>query len=215
MHGDEDQATGQHQPGAHLPGSRAPAGGRCRGRRHRPITGIEQVGIGVTLCDLDNAVGLPPIAVDEPTLTMNFRSILPAAGGQGRQVRHQPPDPRPPAQGTADQRRLRVRDTAERDVFERFRPRRLHLTILLETCAAKATSWPCPVRAVQRYRWRPLRNPTSMLTVDVEEHQGGVMEELGRRKGEMMDMVPDGRAACDRIPHSARGLIGFQGEFMT
>ena len=182
------------------------------------VTGIEQVGIGVTLCAVDNPVGLPPIMVDEPTLTMNFQvNTSPLAGKEGkfvtsRQIRERL------ARELLSNVALRVLDTPNADVFEVSGRGELHLTILLENMRREgyelAVSRP---RVVLREVDGEKREPYEMLTVDVEEgHQGGVMEELGRRKGELQDMQPDGKGRVRleyRIP--ARGLIGFQGEFLT
>ncbi len=182
------------------------------------VTGIEQVGIGVTLCAVDNPVGLPPILVDEPTLTMNFQvNTSPLAGREGkfvtsRQIRERL------ARELLSNVALRVKDTDNADVFEVSGRGELHLTILLENMRREgyelAVSRP---RVVLHEVDGEKQEPYEMLTVDVEEaHQGGVMEELGRRKGELQDMQPDGKGRVRleyRIP--ARGLIGFQGEFLT
>jgi GTP-binding protein len=182
------------------------------------VTGIEQVGIGVTLCAVDNPVGLPPIRVDEPTLTMNFQvNTSPLAGRCGkfvtsRQIRERL------ARELLSNVALRVLDTPDADVFEVSGRGELHLTILLENMRREgyelAVSRP---RVVLREADGEKQEPYEMLTVDVEEgHQGGVMEELGRRKGELQDMQSDGKGRVRleyRIP--ARGLIGFQGEFLT
>jgi GTP-binding protein len=113
---------------------------------------------------------------------------------------------------------LRVRDTGDDTVFEVSGRGELHLTILLETMRREgyelAVSRP---RVVYKEVNGERHEPFELLTVDVEDaHQGGVMEELGRRKGDLLDMQPDGRGRTRleyRIP--ARGLIGFQNEFLT
>jgi GTP-binding protein len=182
------------------------------------ITGIEQVNIGVTLCDPDHVDPLPPIAVDEPTLTMTFQvNNSPLAGREGkfvtsRQIRERLD--RELLKNVA----LRVEDTSEADSFLVSGRGELHLTILLENMRREgyelAVSRP---RVVFREINGEKCEPYEMLTIDVEEdHQGGVMEELGRRRGELQDMQPDGKGRVRieyRIP--ARGLIGFQGEFLT
>ncbi|MBS3934923.1 MAG: translational GTPase TypA [Sulfuritalea sp.] len=182
------------------------------------VTGIEQVGIGVTLCAVDNPVGLPPIMVDEPTLTMNFQvNTSPLAGKEGKFVTSRQLRERL-ARELLSNVALRVLDTPNADVFEVSGRGELHLTILLENMRREgyelAVSRP---RVVLREVNGEKQEPYEMLTVDVEEgHQGGVMEELGRRKGELQDMQPDGKGRVRleyRIP--ARGLIGFQGEFLT
>ncbi|MEK6298839.1 MAG: translational GTPase TypA, partial [Paraburkholderia tropica] len=113
---------------------------------------------------------------------------------------------------------LRVKDTGDETTFEVSGRGELHLTILIENMRREgyelAVSRP---RVVLHEVDGVKQEPYEMLTVDVEDaNQGGVMEELGRRKGEMLDMASDGQGRTRleyRIP--ARGLIGFQGEFMT
>jgi len=182
------------------------------------VTGIEQVGIGVTLCDPENPVGLPPLKVDEPTLTMNFQvNTSPFAGKEGKYVTSRQIRERLQKELLANVA-LRVEDTADADVFLVSGRGELHLTILLENMRREgyelAVSRP---RVIMKEVAGEKLEPYELLTVDVEEtNQGGVMEELGRRRGELQDMQPDGRGRVRleyRIP--ARGLIGFQGEFMT
>ncbi|NMG35198.1 translational GTPase TypA [Azoarcus sp. TTM-91] len=182
------------------------------------IAGIDQVNIGVTLCDPDHLEGMTPIAVDEPTLTMNFMvNSSPLAGREGkfvtsRQIRERL------EKELLKNVALRVNYTGDSDVFEVSGRGELHLTILLENMRREgyelAVGRP---RVVYKEIDGVKCEPYEMLTVDVEEdHQGGVMEELGRRRGELQDMQPDGKGRVRleyRIP--ARGLIGFQGEFLT
>ncbi|MFT4171046.1 MAG: translational GTPase TypA [Rhodocyclaceae bacterium] len=182
------------------------------------VSGIDQVGIGVTLCDPEKPEGLKPIAVDEPTLTMNFIvNSSPLAGREGkfvtsRQIRERL------EKELLKNVALRVKYTDDADVFEVSGRGELHLTILLENMRREgyelAVGRP---RVVYREVDGERHEPYEMLTVDVEEnHQGAVMEELGRRRGELQDMQPDGKGRVRleyRIP--ARGLIGFQGEFLT
>ncbi|MDP1653226.1 MAG: translational GTPase TypA [Rhodocyclaceae bacterium] len=182
------------------------------------VTGIEQVGIGVTLCDVANPVGLPPISVDEPTLTMNFQvNTSPLAGKEGKFVTSRQIRERLNKELLSNVA-LRVAETENADVFEVSGRGELHLTILLETMRREgyelAVSRP---RVIIHETAGEKQEPYEMLTVDVEDgHQGGVMEELGRRKGDLQDMQSDSRGRVRleyRIP--ARGLIGFQGEFLT
>ncbi len=182
------------------------------------IAGIQQVNIGVTLCDPAAPEGMTPIAVDEPTLTMNFMvNGSPLAGREGkfvtsRQIRERL------EKELLKNVALRVNYTGDSDVFEVSGRGELHLTILLESMRREgyelAVGRP---RVVYKDIDGVKCEPYELLTVDVEEdHQGGVMEELGRRRGELQDMQPDGKGRVRleyRIP--ARGLIGFQGEFMT
>jgi GTP-binding protein len=182
------------------------------------VAGISQVNIGVTLCDPECLEGMTPIAVDEPTLTMNFMvNSSPLAGREGkfvtsRQIRERL------EKELLKNVALRVSFTGDSDVFEVSGRGELHLTILLENMRREgyelAVGRP---RVVFKEIDGVKCEPYEMLTVDVEEdHQGGVMEELGRRRGELQDMQPDGKGRVRleyRIP--ARGLIGFQGEFLT
>ncbi|WP_300442089.1 translational GTPase TypA [Zoogloea sp.] len=182
------------------------------------VAGIPQVNIGVTLCDPECLEGMTPIAVDEPTLTMNFMvNSSPLAGREGkfvtsRQIRERL------EKELLKNVALRVNFTGDSDVFEVAGRGELHLTILLENMRREgyelAVGRP---RVVFKEIDGVKCEPYEMLTVDVEEdHQGGVMEELGRRRGELQDMQPDGKGRVRleyRIP--ARGLIGFQGEFLT
>ena len=182
------------------------------------VAGIQQVNIGVTLCDPDCLEGMKPIAVDEPTLTMNFMvNTSPLAGREGkfvtsRQIRERL------EKELLKNVALRVNYTGDSDVFEVSGRGELHLTILLENMRREgyelAVGRP---RVVYKDIDGVKCEPYELLTVDVEEdHQGSVMEELGRRRGELQDMQPDGKGRVRleyRIP--ARGLIGFQGEFLT
>jgi len=182
------------------------------------VSGIEQVGIGVTICDPDHLEGMTPIAVDEPTLTMNFMiNSSPLAGREGKYVTSRQIRERLDKELLKNVA-LRVNTTDDSDVFEVSGRGELHLTILIENMRREgfelAVGRP---RVVYKTIDGVKCEPYEMLTVDVEEgHQGAVMEELGRRRGELQDMAPDGKGRARleyRIP--ARGLIGFQGEFLT
>ncbi|MCX5540353.1 translational GTPase TypA [Paraburkholderia sp. CNPSo 3076] len=182
------------------------------------INGIEDIGIGATICAVDTPEALPMITVDEPTLTMNFLvNSSPLAGREGKFVTSRQIRDRLTKELNHNVA-LRVKDTGDETTFEVSGRGELHLTILIENMRREgyelAVSRP---RVVLHEVDGVKQEPYEMLTVDVEDaHQGGVMEELGRRKGEMLDMASDSRGRTRleyRIP--ARGLIGFQGEFMT
>ncbi|MBK8335355.1 MAG: translational GTPase TypA [Sterolibacteriaceae bacterium] len=182
------------------------------------VTGIEQTAIGVTICDVESPLGLPPIAVDEPTLTMNFQvNTSPYAGREGKYVTSRNIRDRLNKELMSNVA-LRVEDTADADIFLVSGRGELHLTILLENMRREgyelAVSRP---RVVFREHDGERQEPYEALTVDVEEvHQGAIMEELGRRRGDLQNMESDGKGRVRleyRIP--ARGLIGFQGEFLT
>jgi GTP-binding protein len=182
------------------------------------VTGIDELSIGSTIADLAKPEGLPPLKVDEPTLTMNFQvNTSPLAGQEGkymtsRQVRERL------QKELLTNMALRVEDTGDSDVFLVSGRGELHLTILVENMRREgyevAVGRP---RVINKMIDGVLSEPYEILSMDVEEtHQGAVMEALGYRKGELVDMVPDsqGRVRLDyRVP--ARGLIGFQGEFMN
>ncbi|MGN6082460.1 translational GTPase TypA [Trinickia sp.] len=182
------------------------------------INGIDDIGIGATICSPEKPEALPMITVDEPTLTMNFLvNSSPLAGKEGKFVTSRQIRDRLTRELNHNVA-LRVRDTGDETVFEVSGRGELHLTILIENMRREgyelAVSRP---RVVLHEIDGVKHEPYEQLTVDVEDgHQGGVMEELGRRKGELLDMASDGRGRTRleyKIP--ARGLIGFQGEFMT
>jgi GTP-binding protein len=182
------------------------------------INGIEDLGIGTTVCAPDTPDALPMLTVDEPTLTMNFMvNTSPLAGREGKFVTSRQLRERLDRELKANVA-LRVAPTDDDTIFEVSGRGELHLTILLENMRREgyelAVSRPRVVfKMVDGVRHEPFEN----LTVDVEEvNQGGVMEELGLRRGDLQDMQPDGKGRVRleyRMP--ARGLIGFQGEFMT
>ncbi|MGQ0656037.1 MAG: translational GTPase TypA [Betaproteobacteria bacterium] len=186
------------------------------------VNGIDEVGIGTTLCELEHPDALPLLKVDEPTLTMNFLvNASPLAGKEGKYVTSRQIRERLERE-TKSNVAMRVEYPADTDTFVVHGRGELHLTILLENMRREgyeiAVSRP---RVIVKDIGGVRCEPFELLAVDVEEqNQGAVMEELGRRRGELKDMQPDatgknaGRVRLDyRIP--ARGLIGFQGEFMT
>jgi GTP-binding protein len=182
------------------------------------INGIDEVGIGVTLCDPAAPEGLPMLKVDEPTLTMNFMvNTSPLAGREGKFVTSRQIRERLERELQSNVA-LRVEFAKDSDTFIVSGRGELHLTILLENMRREgyeiAVGRPRVVfRTIDGVR----QEPYELLTVDVDEPtQGAVMEELGRRRGELQDMQSDGKGRTRleyRIP--ARGLIGFQGEFLT
>ncbi|UCG97983.1 MAG: translational GTPase TypA [Burkholderiales bacterium] len=182
------------------------------------VNGIEEIGIGTTLCPLDEPDALPLLKVDEPTLMMNFCvNTSPLAGREGRFVTSRQLRERLERELKSNVA-MRMRETADETVFEVAGRGELHLTILIENMRREGYELAVSRPRVLFKEIDGLRcEPYELLTVDVEEqHQGAVMEELGRRKGELQDMQPDGRGRVRleyRIP--ARGLIGFQGEFLT
>ncbi|HET7365565.1 MAG TPA: translational GTPase TypA [Burkholderiales bacterium] len=182
------------------------------------VNGIEELGIGATLCDVEHPEPLPLLRVDEPTLTMNFLvNASPLAGREGKFVTSRQLRERLEREIKGNVA-LRVEFTEDTDTFIVSGRGELHLTILIENMRREgyelAVSRP---RVVYKDIDGVRCEPYELLTVDVEDaNQGAVMESLGSRRGELLDMQPDskGRVRLDyRIP--ARGLIGFQGDFMT
>ncbi|MES1998522.1 MAG: translational GTPase TypA [Pseudomonadota bacterium] len=182
------------------------------------INGIEDIGIGVTICDRENPQALPMLKVDEPTLTMTFQvNSSPLAGTEGKFVTSRQIRDRLNKELLTNVA-LKVEDTADADTFLVSGRGELHLTILLESMRREgfeiAVSKP---RVVYKDVNGVKSEPYEALTVDVEEvNQGSIMEELGRRRGDLQDMQSDGRGRV-RLEYliPARGLIGFQSEFMT
>lgn len=182
------------------------------------INGIEEIGIGTTLTDVNHPDALPLLHVDEPTLTMNFHvNTSPLAGKEGKFVTSRQIRERLERELKSNVA-MRMKPTDNEGVFEVAGRGELHLTILIENMRREgyelAVSRP---RVVYKEVDGVKMEPFETLTVDVEEnHQGPVMEELGRRKGDLQDMQPDGKGRVRleyRIP--ARGLIGFQNDFLT
>ncbi len=182
------------------------------------VNGIEELNIGQTLCDATNPEPLPMLKIDEPTLSMNFQvNTSPLAGTEGKFITSRQIRDRLNKELLINVA-LKVEDTENADVFLVSGRGELHLTILIENMRREgfelAVAKP---HVVMRTINGEKHEPYELLTIDLEdEHQGAVMEEIGRRRGELLDMSSDskGRSRLEyRIP--ARGLIGFQGEFLT
>ena len=182
------------------------------------INGITELGMGVTVTDLLKPAPLPMLKIDEPTLTMNFCvNNSPLAGREGKYVTSRQIWDRLQRELRSNVA-LRVSETSEDGIFEVMGRGELHLTILLEEMRREgyelAVSKP---RVVFREINGEKHEPIELVTADIEEqHQGGVMQALGERKGELVNMEPDGRGRVRleyRIP--ARGLIGFTNEFLN
>ena len=182
------------------------------------VNGIDDIGIGVTLTDPLNPAPLPMLQVDEPTLTMNFCvNTSPLAGREGKYVTSRQIWDRLQKELQSNVA-LRVKETGEEGIFEVMGRGELHLTILLENMRREgyelAVSKP---RVVFREVNGVKHEPIELVTIDVEDqHQGAVMQAMGERKGDLVNMEPDGRGRVRleyRIP--ARGLIGFSNEFLN
>ena len=182
------------------------------------FTGIDQLNISDTLCDPATVEALPPLTVDEPTVSMTFQvNNSPFAGKDGKFVTSRQIHDRLHRE-LVHNVALRVEDTGDPDKFRVSGRGELHLSILIENMRREGfelgVSRPeVIIREIDGEK----QEPYEQLTVDVEDtHQGTVMEKLGQRGAELKDMQPDGkgRVRLDYII-PARGLIGFRTEFLT
>ena len=182
------------------------------------VNGFDELNIGTTICQPDAPEALPMLRIDEPTLLMNFCvNTSPLAGREGRFVTSRQLRERLERELKSNVA-MRMRETEDETVFEVAGRGELHLTILIENMRREgyelAVSRP---RVVYRDIDGARCEPFELLSLDVEEaHQGAVMEEMGRRRGNLIEFQPDGRGRV-RLEYriAARALIGFQGEFMT
>ena len=180
------------------------------------ITGIHNVGVSDTICDPAAVEAMPALVVDEPTLTMTFRvNNSPFAGKDGmyltsRQIRERLY--REASHNVA----LRVSDTKDPDQFRVSGRGELHLSVLIETMRREgyelAVSRPT---VITRHQAGVTLEPWEAVSIDVDDvHQGAVMESLGERKGELLDVVNEGGGRV-RLSYrvATRALMGFRSEF--
>ncbi|MCP5449139.1 MAG: translational GTPase TypA [Candidatus Competibacteraceae bacterium] len=182
------------------------------------FTGIDGLGISDVICDPGTVEPLPPLKVDEPTMSMTFQvNTSPFAGREGKYVTSRQVRERLQRE-LIHNVALRIEDTDDPDKFKVSGRGELHLSILIENMRREgyelAVSRP---EVILHEIDGEICEPYEQLTVDVEEqHQGTIMEKLGERRGELLDMQPDGKGRV-RLDYliPARGLIGFQTEFLT
>lgn len=182
------------------------------------VTGIEQLNISDTICDPNQVAALPPLTVDEPTISMVFQvNDSPFAGQEGKFVTSRTLRERLQTE-LLHNVALRVEDTPDPDKFRVSGRGELHLSILIENMRREgfelAISKP---EVIMRTEGENRLEPYERLTVDVEEnHQGAIMEKLGERRGELQNMLPDGKGRV-RLDYliPTRGLIGFHTEFLS
>ncbi|MBA2709167.1 MAG: translational GTPase TypA [Tatlockia sp.] len=182
------------------------------------ITGIENLNISDTICDPNTVEALAPLTVDEPTISMTFQvNDSPFAGQDGKFVTSRKIRERLQTE-LLHNVALRVEDTEDPDKFKVSGRGELHLSILIETMRREgfelAISKP---EVIMREENGEMLEPYERLTIDVEEnHQGTIMEKLGERRGELQNMVPDGKGRV-RLDYviPTRGLIGFHTEFLS
>ncbi len=182
------------------------------------INGIEGLSISDTLCDPENIEALPPLSVDEPTVSMTFLvNNSPFAGKEGKYVTSRNLKERLD-QELIHNVALRVEQGETPDKFKVSGRGELHLSVLIENMRREGyeigVSRP---EVVQKEVDGKIHEPYENVVIDVEsEHQGSIMEEIGLRKGELINMEPDGKGRIKLefiVP--ARGLIGFRGLFLT
>ena len=182
------------------------------------FSGIDPLFISDTICDPSQVEALPQLAVDEPTMSMTFQvNTSPFAGREGKFVTSRNIKERLEKE-LIHNVALRVEETDDPDKFKVSGRGELHLSVLIETMRREGfelgVSRP---EVIFREVDGELQEPYEEVVLDVEEaHQGAVMERLGERKGELRNMVLDGKGRI-RLEYliPTRGLIGFQTEFMT
>ena len=182
------------------------------------INGIDGLSISDTLCDPENIEALPPLSVDEPTVSMTFRvNDSPFAGQDGKFVTSRNIKERL-EQELIHNVALRVEPGETADKFKVSGRGELHLSVLIETMRREGfelgVSRP---EVVQREVDGVIHEPYEQVVIDVEDqHQGAIMEELGNRRAELTNMEPDGKGRVKlEFIMPARGLIGFRGLFLT
>jgi GTP-binding protein len=182
------------------------------------ISGLDQIHISDTLCDLNNVEALPPLTVDEPTVSMTFQvNDSPFCGREGKFVTSRNIKDRLEKE-LLHNVALRVEDGDTMDKFKVSGRGELHLSVLIENMRREnfelAVGRPeVVIKVVDGVKQEPYEN----VIVDIEEqHQGPLMEQFGLRRGELTNMVPDGKGRM-RLEYTipARGLIGFRNSFLT
>ena len=182
------------------------------------ITGLGELNISDTICDVNAVEALPALSVDEPTVTMYFCvNTSPFCGKEGKYVTSRQILDRLNKE-LVHNVALRVEETEDADAFRVSGRGELHLSVLIENMRREgfelAVSRPKVINRVIDGR---NQEPFESVTLDIEEqHQGAVMQAMGERKGDVKDMVPDGKGRI-RLDYMipSRGLIGFRTEFMT
>lgn len=182
------------------------------------VTGVENLRISDTLCARDAVEALPPLTVDEPTISMTFRvNKSPFAGREGKYLTSRQLRERLLREASHNVA-LRIEETDDAERFKVSGRGELHLSILIETMRREgyemAISRP---EVILQEKDGQTQEPYETLVVDLEsDYQGAVMERLGDRRGVLTDMKPDGKGRI-RMDYTipARGLIGFQSEFRT
>ena len=182
------------------------------------ISGIDDLSISDTLCDRDCIESLPPLTVDEPTISMTFQvNKSPFSGKDGKYLTSRQIRERLDTELTHNVA-LRVEGTSDPDKFRVSGRGELHLSILIENMRREgfelAVSRP---EVIYHEINGQIHEPWEQLTVDFgEEHQGTIMTKLADRKGKLIEMIPDGKGRV-RLDYNipTRGLIGFRTEYLS
>ena len=182
------------------------------------ISGIDDLSISDTLCDRDCIESLPPLTVDEPTISMTFQvNKSPFSGKDGKYLTSRQIRERLDTELTHNVA-LRVEDTNDPDKFRVSGRGELHLSILIENMRREgfelAVSRP---EVIYHEINGQIHEPWEQLTVEFEEeHQGAIMTKLAERKGKLIEMIPDGKGRV-RLDYNipTRGLIGFRTEYLS
>ncbi len=182
------------------------------------VTGVENLNISDTICDPNTVEALPPLTVDEPTISMTFQvNDSPFAGQEGKFVTTRKIRERLQTE-LLHNVALRVDDTEDPDKFKVSGRGELHLSILIETMRREGYEMAiCKPEVIFTKEGDNTLEPYERVTIDIEEgHQGSIMEKMGERRGELQAMLPDGKGRV-RLDYviPTRGLIGFHTEFLS
>ena len=182
------------------------------------ISGIDGLNISDTLCAVGNVEAMPALTVDEPTVSMTFQvNDSPFAGKEGKYVTSRNIKDRL-EQELIHNVALRVEEGDSPEKFKVSGRGELHLSVLIETMRREGFEMAIgKPEVVQKEVDGELQEPYEQVVIDIEdEHQGSIMEEMGNRRAEMTNMVPDGKGRTRlEFIMPARGLIGFRNQFLT
>ncbi len=182
------------------------------------ISGIDKLSISDTICDMNNVEAMPQLSVDEPTVSMTFQvNDSPFAGKEGKFVTSRNIKDRLEKE-LIHNVALRVEEGDSPEKFKVSGRGELHLSVLIETMRREGFEMAIgKPEVVQREIDGELQEPYEQVVIDLEEqHQGSIMEEMGNRRAELTNMVPDGKGRIRlEFIMPARGLIGFRSDFLT
>jgi GTP-binding protein len=182
------------------------------------ITGIDKLNISDTLCSPDEIESLPPLSVDEPTVSMTFQvNNSPFAGREGKYISSRNLKERL-EQELIHNVALRVEQGDSPDKFKVSGRGELHLSVLIENMRREnyelGVSKP---EVIQKEVNGEIHEPFEQIVIDIEDqHQGSIMEEMGQRKADLQNMEPDGKGRIKlEFLAPSRGMIGFRSSFLT